>query len=95
MTRDLDLTSPSASSYKRIPCIPDTQNTWINSIPIPETPSWDINGDHVCNLLDVGAIGLRWNQTGTPGWIPEDVNRDGRVDILDVSILGLHWGQRW
>ena len=95
ITRDLDLTSPSTSGYKRIPCIPDTQNTWTNSVAIPETPSWDINGDHVCNLLDVGAIGLHWNQTGTPGWIPEDVNRDGRVDILDVSILGLHWVRRW
>ena len=28
MTRDIDLTAPSNGAYKRIPCIPDTQNTW-------------------------------------------------------------------
>jgi len=28
MTRDLNLVSPSTSGYIRIPCIPDTQNTW-------------------------------------------------------------------
>jgi hypothetical protein len=28
MTRDLDLVSPRTSGYKRVPCIPDTQNTW-------------------------------------------------------------------
>jgi hypothetical protein len=28
MTRDINLTSPSANGYKRIPCIPDTQNSW-------------------------------------------------------------------
>jgi hypothetical protein len=28
MTRDLDLVSPGSSGYIRIPCIPDTQNTW-------------------------------------------------------------------
>ena len=28
MTRDLNLVSPSTSGYVRIPCIPDTQNTW-------------------------------------------------------------------
>jgi endo-alpha-1,4-polygalactosaminidase (GH114 family) len=28
MTRDLDLVSPSSSGYVRLPCIPDTQNSW-------------------------------------------------------------------
>jgi hypothetical protein len=30
MTRDINLTSPSANGYKRIPCIPDAQNSWVN-----------------------------------------------------------------
>jgi hypothetical protein len=28
MTRDLNLVSPNTSGYVRVPCIPDTQNTW-------------------------------------------------------------------
>jgi hypothetical protein len=58
-------------------------------------PAWDINGDNVCDILDVAKIGLRWGQTGAAGWIPEDVNKDGDVDILDVALLGLHWGEIW
>lgn len=27
-TRDLNLVSPTTSGYRRLPCIPDTQNTW-------------------------------------------------------------------
>ena len=58
-------------------------------------PSWDLNGDHVCNIGDVVKIGLCWGQTGSPGWIPEDVNNDGIIDIGDVVVIGLHWGQTW
>ena len=29
MTRDLDLVSPASSGYVRLPCIPDTQNSWL------------------------------------------------------------------
>jgi hypothetical protein len=31
-TYDLNLVSPSTSGYIRIPCIPDDQNTWMNSV---------------------------------------------------------------
>jgi len=58
-------------------------------------PDWDLNGDHVCNIGDVVVIGLKWGQTGTPGWIPEDVNNDGVVNIGDVVVIGLHWGETW
>lgn len=58
-------------------------------------PDWDLNGDHVCNIGDVVVVGLKWGQTGTPGWIPEDVNNDGTVNIGDVVVLGLHWGETW
>jgi hypothetical protein len=56
---------------------------------------WDLNGDYVCNIGDVVVVGLRWGETGTPGWIPEDLNNDGIIDIGDVVILGLHWGEIW
>jgi hypothetical protein len=58
-------------------------------------PDWDLNGDHTCNIGDVVVIGLKWSQTGTPGWIPEDVNNDGMVNIGDVVVIGLHWGETW
>lgn len=58
-------------------------------------PAWDLNGDHVCNIGDVVVIGLRWGETGEPGWIPEDVNKDGVVNIGDVVVIGLYWGETW
>ena len=58
-------------------------------------PNWDLNGDHVCNISDVVVIGLKWGQTGTPGWISADVNGDGVINISDVVVIGLHWGQTW
>ena len=58
-------------------------------------PDWDLNGDNVINIGDVVVVGLKWGQTGTPGWIPEDVNNDGVVNIGDVVVIGLHWGETW
>ncbi|HXY75086.1 MAG TPA: endo alpha-1,4 polygalactosaminidase, partial [Dehalococcoidales bacterium] len=37
MTRDLDLVAPGGSGYVRIPCIPDTQNTWNVTTQTPGT----------------------------------------------------------
>ena len=56
-------------------------------------PDWDLNGDGVCNIGDVVVIGLKWGETGTPGWIPEDLNGDGEINIGDVVVIGLHWGE--
>jgi parallel beta-helix repeat protein len=58
-------------------------------------PAWDLNGDHICNIGDVVSIGLHWNETGTPGWIPQDLNNDGIVNIGDIVVIGLHWGESW
>jgi len=58
-------------------------------------PDWNLNGDNVINIGDVVVVGLKWGQTGTPGWIPEDVNNDGVVNIGDVVVIGLHWGETW
>ena len=59
------------------------------------TPSWDLNGDHTCNIGDVVKIGLQWGRSGSGWWIPEDVNGDGVINIGDVVVIGLHWGQSW
>ena len=42
MTRDLDLVAPGNNGYKRLPCIPDTQNAWTRgatttTIPVETT----------------------------------------------------------
>ena len=58
-------------------------------------PVWDLNNDHICNISDVVKIGLRWGQTGSKGWIPEDLNNDGVINISDVVVVGLFWGQNW
>ncbi|MBN1368441.1 MAG: IPT/TIG domain-containing protein [Dehalococcoidales bacterium] len=58
-------------------------------------PIWDINRDHVCDVLDAVSIGLHWQETGTVGWIPEDVNQDGILDVLDVVFIGLYWQETW
>jgi hypothetical protein len=61
----------------------------------PLEPEWDLNGDHVCDIGDVVALGLCWGETGMGGWVPEDLNSDGIVDIGDVVVIGLHWGRTW
>jgi hypothetical protein len=58
-------------------------------------PSWDVNGDHLCNVLDLISVGSKSGQSGTPGWIPEDINRDGFVSVLDLIAVGNHAGQSW
>ena len=56
-------------------------------------PDWDVNADGNINILDVARVGLRWGESGEPGWIREDVNNDGKVNILDVALIGIHWGE--
>ena len=58
-------------------------------------PTWDLNGDHICNIGDVVKVGLHWGETGDPGWIPEDVSPNGVINIGDVVVIGLYWGQTW
>ena len=42
----------------------------------------DINGDHICTILDLADVGLHWNEIDAPDWIPEDINGDGVVNIF-------------
>jgi hypothetical protein len=68
---------------------------YYHSLAISVRPRWDVNGDHVVNILDLALVGNHWGETGVPGWIPEDVNADGVIGILDFATLGLHWGETW
>jgi parallel beta-helix repeat protein len=68
---------------------------WQDGVITVSVPSWDLNGDGVCNIGDVVVIGLHWGEIGAPGWIPQDLNNDGVINIGDVVVLGLHWGESW
>jgi hypothetical protein len=72
-----------------------TNVTAVHTITASFMPVWELNDDHLCNISDVVKIGLRWEQTGSPGWIPEDLNNDGTINMSDVVMLGLFWGQSW
>lgn len=72
-----------------------TSVTDAHTISASFVPAWDLNGDHNCNIGDVVKVGLKWGQTGSPGWIPEDVSPNGAINIGDVVVIGLYWGQTW
>jgi DMSO/TMAO reductase YedYZ molybdopterin-dependent catalytic subunit len=72
-----------------------TSVTAAHNISASFVVTWDLNGDHTCNIGDVVKVGLQWGRTGSAGWIPEDVNPDGVINIGDIVVLGLHWGQTW
>jgi hypothetical protein len=55
----------------------------------------DVNHDGTVDISDVVAIGLRWGQKGSPGWVLEDVNKDGTISILDIVAVGLHLGEHF
>jgi hypothetical protein len=58
-------------------------------------PRWDVNGDHVCNVLDLIMEGNHIGETGTSGWITEDINRDGIINVLDLINVGDYMGLTW
>jgi hypothetical protein len=57
----------------------------------------DLNGDHVCDMLDYFTFGLDWGRTDckAPGAEPCecDLNHDGTCDMLDYFIFGQDWGR--
>jgi hypothetical protein len=62
---------------------------------VSSAPAWDVNGDHVCNVLDLILVSEHIGETGAPGWIPEDVNKDGVVNVLDLIYIEHYIGQTW
>jgi hypothetical protein len=42
----------------------------------------DINGNHICNILDLADIGLHWNEADAPDRIPEGINGDEVANIF-------------
>ena len=61
----------------------------------PVSPVWDVNLDHVCNVLDLIMVGNCIGESGTVGWIPQDVNQDGTINVLDLITVGNNLGLTW
>jgi len=74
---------------------PPSTTTYFSTTTGSQTPAWDVNGDHVCNITDIAMIGNHFGETGKPGWIPEDVNKDGVINVLDIVYVGNYFGQTW
>ena len=55
-------------------------------------PSWDLDGNHVCDVLDLISVGNKIGQSGT---MKEDIDANGIIDVLDLIIIGNHIGQTW
>jgi alpha-tubulin suppressor-like RCC1 family protein len=65
------------------------------SLAASTTLPWDLNGDHMINILDITLLGPNYGKTGEPGALVGDINRDGVVNVLDVTILGAHFGETY
>ena len=88
---------PSPHQYSFTVQVTDSANdTATQQLSITVTcPRWDINDDGICNYLDLTLLGIYYDQTGTPGWIPEDINQDGVINYLDLTELGIYYGDTW
>jgi hypothetical protein len=58
-------------------------------------PYWDLNGDHVCTVLDISSVARKIGQTGSPGWIIQDIDKNGSINVLDISAVARKIGQTW
>jgi len=54
---------------------------------------WDLNQDGETNVLDLILVGQHMQESGEPGWIPEDINRDGSVNSLDTEMILLNFNR--
>lgn len=54
----------------------------------------DVNGDHMIDIADAGAIGGAYGAVlDGAGWNPDaDINDDGVIDILDLALMGGNFG---
>jgi hypothetical protein len=72
--------------------------TSISQFPTPSftcssIPAWDLTCDGIIDIGDIAMVGMHWNESGTPGWIPEDLSPDGVIDIGDIAVIGMHWSE--
>jgi len=58
--------------------------------------NWDMNNDHICDLLDYVSISNHYGENNAQaGWIREDVDNNGEIAILDLVILSNNYESSW
>jgi len=81
------------SLYTHVPAL-ESRGIWVE-YDTPVQPVWDLDGNHVCGLFDVLAVGSEWNATGAPRWIPQDLDSSGYIDLFDILLVAENWGAQW
>jgi hypothetical protein len=71
------------------------ERQWFSQWYLDGCPDWDPYCEGVCNILDLGTIGVFWQQTGPAGWVRADVGWYGAIDIRDLTTIGQHWQETW
>lgn len=58
--------------------------------------NWDMNIDHVCDLLDFVAVSNVYGDSNAKlGWIREDVDNNGEISVLDFVMLSNEYESTW
>jgi hypothetical protein len=62
---------------------------------VANAPAWDLDGNGVCNILDISSVASQYLKHGSAGWIPQDLIKDGVINILDISAVASHYLEHW
>ena len=69
----------------------NTSDSNVFSLP----PSWDIDSDGQCNVVDPILISNHYTKLGDPGWMREDVDNSGAIKVVDLVFISNHYGENW
>jgi len=58
-------------------------------------PNWDIDGNGVCNVLDLNLVSNHYSETSFNGWIREDIDNNGVIQVLDLVLVSTYFGETW
>ncbi len=54
----------------------------------------DLNGDGLCDIIDLNMVLIDWSKSGGFADARSDVNGDGTVDIVDLNTVLIDWSKR-
>ena len=66
-----------------------------NNYDFSMPPNWDIDGNGVCNIVDLTLVSNHFNEEGVNGWIREDVDNNGIIQVLDLIEISSHYSETW
>lgn len=53
----------------------------------------DVSINGVVDIMDLARLGMKFLDTGLPGWVQEDVVKDGVINVLDLATSGKNYGK--